>query len=86
MRYSGGMTTMNVSLPESLKGFVDERVADDGYSSSSEYIRMLIRRERDKARLRDLLLEGAASPPGEPVTSEFFDAYRERARAAGASV
>ena len=53
---------MNISLSEGLKAFVDERVADGGYVSSSEYIRMLIRKDQDVARLRALLLEGAASP------------------------
>lgn len=56
------MSTMNISLPEALKAFVDEQVTDKGYSTSSEYVRELIRRERDKERLRQLLLEGAASP------------------------
>ena len=79
------MTTMNVSLPENLKDFVDERVDADGYSSSSEYIRTLIRRERDQIRLRDLLLEGATSPLGEPVTPEYFEELRERVRTASAA-
>ncbi|MCL2453841.1 MAG: type II toxin-antitoxin system ParD family antitoxin [Micrococcales bacterium] len=78
-------TTMNVSLPESLKDFVDERVDADGYSSSSEYVRALIRRERDRTRLRDLLLEGAASPLTGPVTSEHFEELRERVRTASAT-
>ena len=33
------MTTMNISLPENLKGFVDSQVQIGGYSTSSEYIR-----------------------------------------------
>ena len=83
--YSGAMTTMNVSLPDNLKDFVDEQVEADGYASSSEYIRMLIRRERDQKRMRDLLLEGAASPQGEPVTPEYFEALREHVRATSAT-
>jgi hypothetical protein len=31
------MSTMNISLPEPLKNFVDERVANAGYGTSSEY-------------------------------------------------
>ena len=30
---------MNISLPRSLKSFVEDRVASSGYSSSSEYVR-----------------------------------------------
>jgi len=78
------MTTMNISLPEDLRDFVDERVNADGYGSSSEYMRMLIRRERDQMRMRDLLLEGAASPLGDPVTPEYFEELRERVRARAA--
>jgi antitoxin ParD1/3/4 len=40
------MSTMNVSLPESLKSFMDERVTVRGYDTSSEYVRDLIARMR----------------------------------------
>jgi antitoxin ParD1/3/4 len=42
------MGTMNVSLPDSLKEFVDEQVERRGYGTSSEYIRELIRRDHDR--------------------------------------
>ncbi len=71
---------MNVSLPESLKSFVDQQVACAGYGSSSEYVRELIRRDRDRLHLRGLLLEGAASAPSEPLTASSFDALRGRLR------
>ena len=41
------MTTMNISLPDDMKAIVDEQVRLKGYSSSSEYIRDLIRRQRN---------------------------------------
>ena len=66
------MATMNISLPEELKSFVDEQVAGR-YSTSSEYVRELIRREQDKKTLRDLLLEGAASPPAGPADDAWFE-------------
>ena len=56
------MSTMNISLPEELKAFVDQQVGSRGYSSSSEYVRELIRREQDREQLRALILDGAASP------------------------
>lgn len=70
------MTTMNISLPDQLKKFVDERVARAGYSTSSEYLRELIRRDQDRLYLRDLLLEGAESE----LTGEANDAYFEGLR------
>ena len=33
------METMNIALPESMKSFVQQRVAEGGYSSASEYVR-----------------------------------------------
>ena len=72
------MATMNISLPEELKSFVDEQVAGR-YSTSSEYVRELIRREQDKKTLRDLLLEGAASPPAGPADDAWFEELGELA-------
>lgn len=71
---------MNISLPESLKAFVDEQVTERDFGTSSEYIRELIRKERDRERLRKLLLEGAASPLTTPVDKAYFEGLRERAR------
>ena len=56
---------MNISLPEALKSFVDDQVSARGYSTSSEYVRELIRKDQDRQRLRGLLLEGAESPQAE---------------------
>ena len=72
------MTTMNVSLPDELKVFVDERVVHDGYGSTSEYVRDLIRRDRERGHLRDLVLQGANSDPGVVADTAFFDALRQR--------
>ena len=52
------MTTMNISLPDTLKDFVDAQVAQRGYSTSSEYVRDFIRKDQDRLRLRGLLLKG----------------------------
>ncbi len=72
---------MNISLPEELKAFVDEQVGSRGYTSSSEYVRELIRRERDREKLRGLLLEGAASPLSGVVADDaYFDGLRARVR------
>lgn len=72
------MTTMNISLPDELKSFVDAQVAGR-YSTSSEYVRELIRREQDREKLRNLLLEGAASPPAGPADEAWFEDLRQHA-------
>lgn len=77
------MSTMNISLPDALKTFVEEQVARGGYSTSSEYVRELIRRDQDRAHLRGLLLEGAASAPGVTADEGYFVRLRERIDGSG---
>ena len=79
------MSTMNVSLPDSLKDFVDEQVSRRGYSTSSEYVRELIRKDQSRQRLRVLLLEGAASQLSAPADSAYFSDLRQRALVRGKS-
>lgn len=74
------MTTMNISLPDSLKEFVDEQVANRGYGTSSEYVRELIRKDSDRLSFRSLLLEGAASNPAGEADAGYFDALKKRVR------
>lgn len=76
-------TTMNISLPEPLKRFVDEQVRDGGFSSTSDYVRALIRERRRHAaegHLRSLIAEGLASGPPLPVDKQWFADMRKRAR------
>ena len=75
-----GMSTMNVSLPDELKSFVDERVGHGGFGSTSEYVRDLIRRDQDRERLRTLLVDGAASSPGPIADDSYFESLRARVR------
>lgn len=70
------MSTMNISLPEPLKKFVDEHVTKAGYGTSSEYVRELIRRDQDRLHLRSLLLEGAASPVTGVADEKYFSSLR----------
>ena len=74
------MSTMNISLPDSLKSFVDEQVTQRGYGTSSEYVRELIRKDADVLRLRGLLLQGAASAPAAPVDASYFSTLRQRVK------
>jgi len=54
------MSTMNISLPETLKSFVDEQVSSRGFGTSSEYVRELIRKDQERLHLRELLLAGVS--------------------------
>jgi len=78
------MTTVTISMPESLRSFVDEQVQTKGYGNVSEYFRELLRsaqsREADR-RLESLLLEGLDSGEDIPATREFWqDLKAEAAR------
>lgn len=71
---------MNISLPETLKAFIDEQVSERGYGTSSEYVRELIRNDQDRLRLRELMLEGAATAPAAPADADYFGQLRARVR------
>ena len=75
------METMNIALPESMKHFVQERVAAGGYSSVSEYVRELIRADQKRKveeRIDALLLEGTESGQMIPVTEEYWDKKKRK--------
>jgi antitoxin ParD1/3/4 len=59
------MTTMNISLPDEMKTFVETQMAHEGYASASEYLRALIReaqKRQAKQELEAKLLEGLQGP------------------------
>ena len=78
LRHVEDMSTMNISLPDALKAFVDEQVSGRGYATSSEYVRELIRKDQDRQNLRQLLLDGAASEPDGEADAQYFDHLRSR--------
>lgn len=72
------MTSMNISLPEELKAFVEERVARGGYSTASEYMRELIRRDQNRARIEARIIEGLESGPPIEIDEAYWEAKRRR--------
>lgn len=70
---------MNVSLPESMRAFVDSEVASGEYGTTSAYIQQLIRRDRRRAEVRQMLLDGIASGPSGPYDESFRQRMRDRA-------
>jgi antitoxin ParD1/3/4 len=74
------MTTMNISLPNAMKIFVDEQVSQRGYGTSSEYLRELIRKEQERDALRELLVAGASARPVQEVNAQYFDELRKKVK------
>lgn len=74
------MSTMNISLPDSLKEYVDEQVGECGYGTSSEYVRELIRKDQGRKRLRTMILQGATSGLVDPADADYFESLRARVR------
>ncbi len=75
------MTTMNISLPDEMKAFVEAQMAQDGYASASEYLRALIRDEqkrRARQQLEAKLLEGLQGP-STVMTREDWDSIEQEA-------
>ena len=78
-------TTLTVRLGGPLSDFVAANVGEHGdYENVSEYLRDLIRKQRDVEKLRGMLLEGVKSGPATPMEPDFFDKMRERAHARAA--
>jgi len=76
------VTTLTISLPDSLKEFIDREVASKGYGNVSEYVRGLLREAQEREasqRLEGLLLEGLASGGEAAVTPEFWRDLRRDA-------
>ncbi len=74
------MTTMNISIPEEMKTFVETQMAQEGYASASEYLRALIReaqKRRAKADLESKLLEGLQGPAVKMTRKEWDSIERE---------
>lgn len=68
------MATMNVSLPDEMKEWVDAQVKARGFMSSSEYMRDLIREQREIEEFEAKIAAGMASGnwrPAEDVTEEL---------------
>ncbi|MGB3375578.1 MAG: type II toxin-antitoxin system ParD family antitoxin [Microbacterium sp.] len=76
------MATMNVSLPDGLKEFVEEQVSERGFGTSSEFVRDLIRREQDRSRLHALITGGMRSGRGSELDAAYFERLRSRIRGA----
>jgi antitoxin ParD1/3/4 len=73
------MGTMNISLPDEMKAWVDEQVRAEGFASSSEYIRAIIRQRKNSVEsLRRQISEGVASGDYRDADEAYFTELRDR--------
>ena len=76
------MTTLTISLPDSLKEFIDREVRTKGYGNVSEYVRGLLREAQAReanARLEGLLVEGLTTGGEVPLSPAFWTELRRDA-------
>lgn len=76
---------MSFALPAELRSYIDDRVQSGEYGNTSEYLRELIRRDRQavaEQRLRNLIADGLESGGGRPASRAVIDEIRQRAFAA----
>ena len=73
---------MNVSIPDKLKGWAESRVAEGRYSSTSDYVRDLVRRDQEAEEARRRLMaaidEGLASPETDTTIDNIIARGRKR--------
>ncbi len=66
------MATMNVSLPDPMKAWVESQTSDGKYSNASDYVRDLIRRDQERLRAINTL-QAAVTEGLESGEAERFD-------------
>jgi antitoxin ParD1/3/4 len=76
---------MTVSLPEPMKAWIEARIESGEYSSSSDYVRDLIRKDKDLrlAALRRRIDDAEASGVGSRSFDQLVEHARDKARRRG---
>lgn len=76
------MAQMNISIPDKLKNWVESRVADGSYASSSDYVRDLVRRdqraEEARLRLKAEIDKGMVSPESDGTIADIISRGRAK--------
>ena len=75
------ISTLNISLPDTMKSQIENVVATEGYGNTSEFFRDLVRnylKERQERKLETLILEGLNSGEATPLTKNDFERIKER--------
>jgi len=74
------VATMNISLPDPLRDFVENEVRGGSYSSVSEYVRDLVRRAKSEKELEARLIESLDSADLGEITPALYEKLRQHAR------
>ena len=85
------MATMTISLPEPMKDWIEARIKEGEYASTSDYVRDLVRRDRERRSqqeltmedLRRIVNESRASGVGKKSVSDVLAQAKKRAKASG---
>ena len=73
------MASMNISLPDQMKGWVEENIQTGRYANASDYVRDLIRQDHMKLqKLREALIEGEKSGSSTELDIEAFVASKKK--------
>ena len=80
------MATMNVSLPDQMKEWVEAQTKSGKYGNASDYVRDLIRRDQERAdareKLQQMVDEALASGISDMTREQLLARMREKAKAA----
>jgi antitoxin ParD1/3/4 len=76
------MATMNISLPDEMRAYVEAQVATGYFANASDYLRYLIRADLEdgRGRLRELLAEGERGGVSDLTLDEIWERAREQAK------
>ena len=71
-------STLNISLPETMREFVEEKIKNEGYGTISEYVRELIREQQrnDQSKFDAMILEGINSGEATELTKADIEEAR----------
>jgi antitoxin ParD1/3/4 len=75
------MATMNISLPDPLRDWVQEQIQDGNYSSSSDYVRDLIRRDRELREQKTVFQEAITAGLKSGISQRSMEDLLEEAKA-----
>ena len=75
------ISTINISIPDTMKAEVEEAIASEGYGNTSEFFRDLVRnylRQRQEKRLEAMLLDAVKSEKFSKLTKADFEDIKQR--------
>jgi antitoxin ParD1/3/4 len=70
---------MNISLPAPLKGWIEQQVEERGYSTASEFVRDVLRREQElslRATIDSRLIQAIESGESTPMAAKDWQRIR----------